>query len=104
MLDPGERFPLIIADPPWVPRHETARFPEDPILAIDGGDDGLQVVRACLDAIVTHLAPGGSALLQLGTAGQVAEVIAGARGHDLLPGEVREYGDNGVLLRVDRPR
>jgi hypothetical protein len=22
---------------------------------------------------------------------------------DLVPGEVREYGDRGVLLRIDRP-
>src|SRR4051794_33322804 len=44
-LDPVERFPLIVADPPWVLRSQTARFPEDPVLAIDGGDDGLGVVR-----------------------------------------------------------
>ena len=36
-----ERFALVIADPPWVRRAEVGRFPEDPLLAIDGGDDGL---------------------------------------------------------------
>ena len=60
VLAPGERFPLIIADPPWVRRAETRRFPEDPLLAIDGGDDGMSVVRECLAAIAAHLAPAGS--------------------------------------------
>ena len=32
-----ERFPLVVADPPWVPRAEVGRYPEDPVLAIDGG-------------------------------------------------------------------
>src|SRR6478752_6523726 len=37
VLRDGERFAVVIADPPWVPRMEIGRFPEDPELAIDGG-------------------------------------------------------------------
>ena len=48
VLEAGERFPLVIADPPWVPSEQTSRFPEDPLVAIDGGADGLDVARACL--------------------------------------------------------
>ena len=79
-LAPRERFPLIIADPPWVPRSETQRFPEDPLLAIDGGDDGMGVVRECLAAIESHLGSGGVALLQLGPDDQVEAVTRHARG------------------------
>ncbi|MCU1378772.1 MAG: methyltransferase, partial [Acidimicrobiales bacterium] len=43
-----ERFCLVIADPPYVPAHETDEHPDDPGHAIDGGDDGLDVARACL--------------------------------------------------------
>jgi methylase of polypeptide subunit release factors len=102
VIDEQERFAMVIADPPWVLRAETDRFPEDPVLAIDGGDDGLTVVRECLDAIGQHLLPGGTALLQLGNTDQVTavETLLSA---DLVAGEVREYGDRGVLLRVDRP-
>ena len=102
-LDPGELFPMIIADPPWVPRADTGRFPEDPLVAIDGGDDGLAVVRECVRAIQDHLAPGGVALLQLGTTGQASAVATMLEGSGLRPGEVREYGDRGVLLRIHRP-
>lgn len=61
----GETFPLVVADPPYLRTDETARYPEDPMLAIDGGEDGLDVVRASLRAIVRALRPGGAALLQL---------------------------------------
>ncbi len=103
VLEPDERFAVIIADPPWVPRAQTSRFPDDPTLAIDGGDDGLAVVRECLDAILQHLAPGGVALLQLGTLQQAHCVRRLADLTLLVPGEWREYGDRGVVLRLDRP-
>jgi methylase of polypeptide subunit release factors len=102
VLEPGETFPLVIADPPWVPRAETGRFPEDPLLAIDGGDDGLDVVHDCLHAISAHLAPGGVALIQLGTSAQADAVSEVLSGSGLCTGELREYGDRGVLLRIDR--
>lgn len=99
VLDPDESFAVVIADPPWVPRAGIGRFPEDPVLAIDGGEDGLDVARACLIATATHLAPGGTALLQLGDneqAGRLGEEMA-----DLGLGlaEVRQ-GERGVLVRI----
>jgi methylase of polypeptide subunit release factors len=98
VLEAGELFPLIIADPPWVPHDETSRFPEDPTLAIDGGGDGMDVVRTCVRAIEEHLAPGGAALLQLGTVEQARQVADLARG--VTAGEVRDF-ERGVLLRLD---
>ena len=103
VLRPDETFPVVVADPPWVPARETGRFPEDPLLAIDGGEDGLVVVREVLDALRRHLAPQGTALLQLGTPAQADAVAAALQGSGLVPGELREYGDHGVLLRLDRP-
>jgi release factor glutamine methyltransferase len=102
-LGPRERFPLVIADPPWVPHDETARFPEDPLTAIDGGPDGLEVARLCLHVIGGHLAPGGSALLQVGTPGQAA-ILAGEEplgDGPLVLVEVREH-ERGTLMRIDR--
>jgi len=102
-LAPGETFPLVVADPPWVPRAETCRFPEDPLLAIDGGHDGLDVARACIAVIADHLAPGGVAVVQLGTAAQAAvlgDEPAFTNG-TLRLGEVRQQV-RGVLVRIDR--
>ncbi len=95
---------MVIADPPWVPRDRTGQFPRDPLSAIDGGDDGLHVARACLAVIADHLTPGGSAVLQLGTTDQ-----ADALGREpaltsgrLVQVEVRQH-ERGVLVRLDRP-
>ncbi|WP_377325566.1 methyltransferase [Pimelobacter simplex] len=66
-LRPDESFPLVIADPPWVPHDDIGRHPDDPVTAIDGGPDGLDVARQCVELAAAHLAPGGSVLLQLGT-------------------------------------
>ena len=102
-LGDDETFPVIVADPPWVPRDLTSHFPEDPLSAIDGGVDGLDVARACLAAVADHLAPGGSAVLQLGTSAQADALrrepcfAAG-----LVMAEVRQHV-RGVLVRIDRP-
>lgn len=105
-VGPDERFALVLADPPWVPRDHTGLYPEDPLSAIDGGDDGLDVARACLDVVTRHLLPGGSALLQLGTVAQadgLRPVLSGDHGdHDgLAVSEVRQFV-RGVVVRIDR--
>lgn len=101
-LRPAERFPLVIADPPWVRRDDVATYPEDPLLAIDGGADGLDVARACLEVAARHLLPGGSALVQLGTRMQVARIEDDLTGGQVLVvREVRD-GERGVLVRVER--
>lgn len=103
VLQPHESFAVVVADPPWVPRADTGRFSEDPLLAIDGGDDGLEVAWACVAAASRHLLPGGTAILQLGTTEQAAAVDAGlGRYGDLTLTEERT-GERGVLVRLDQP-
>lgn len=94
-----EVFAVIIADPPWVPAHQTGLFPEDPLLAIDGGADGLAVARRCLGVIQDHLAVDGAAVLQLGTADQCDELDPSSYG--LRVTEVRT-GERGVLVGLRR--
>jgi len=108
-LQPDERFPVIMADPPWVPTAGTARYPEDPLWAIDGGTDGLDVARGCLAVIGRHLQPGGSAILQLGDEEQ-AEILGADLGRvDLDQGDLESLeivgrrqpaGANGILVRL----
>jgi methylase of polypeptide subunit release factors len=105
VLSPGERFAGIIADPPWVPSQGTRCFPEDPLTAIDGGPDGLDVAWSCVDVAARHLADGGWLLLQLGAAEQAEAVgarLAAAPEPALTLLEVREYGRRGVLVHLGR--
>lgn len=103
-LAADERFSLIVADPPWVRSADTSMFPEDPILAIDGGDDGLDLARTCVDLIDRHLLAGGSGLLQLGNTAQSETIAAYAEEH--LAGSVRVVEtrayERGVLVRITR--
>jgi release factor glutamine methyltransferase len=101
VLDPDERFAVLIADPPWVPRSDVRRFPEDPVTAIDGGPDGLDLVRACLAVIEQHLAPAGSAVLQVGPqqVDPTRDLVARYDGLQVV--EVRAF-ERGALLRIDR--
>jgi release factor glutamine methyltransferase len=102
VLAAGESFVLVTADPPWVRRADTGRFPEDPLLAIDGGVDGLDLARRCLGVADAHLTDSGSVLLQLGTEAQVAEIAAWAREHSRLRVvESRPYGARGTVVRLD---
>jgi methylase of polypeptide subunit release factors len=70
------RCALVLADPPYVAARETARYPEDPRHAIDGGEDGLDGVRACLPTAERVLRPGGILLLQVGGPRQATLVEA----------------------------
>ena len=105
-----ERFPLVIADPPWVRRAEVDRYPEDPRLAIDGGDDGLDLAWTCVEIARDHLRPGGSLVLQVGNVEQVDALRERLRAS---PGDTGPAGDlelsevrwcqRGVLVRLVRP-
>lgn len=91
-LGPDERFPLVMADPPYVPSGDVGLFPDDPAAAIDGGPDGLRVIRQCLDIAARSLTAGGACLLQVLGERQADEVgrlledtglrLAGVRSHD----------------------
>jgi release factor glutamine methyltransferase len=101
VLRDSERYAVVVADPPWVRRTEIDRFPEDPVLAIDGGDDGMTVAWTCVDIARRHLLRGGTLLLQLGTVEQVDALRERLRDDELLVSEVR-WCERGVLVRVDR--
>jgi release factor glutamine methyltransferase len=59
------------------------------------------VVRDCLAAIESHLAPGGVALVQLGPDGQAQTAADMLEETKLVAGETRDFGERGVLLRID---
>lgn len=58
-----ERFDLIVANPPYIRRGELAgldrEVQREPVVALDGGADGLDVYRRLAAGLADHLAPGG---------------------------------------------
>lgn len=75
-----ERFDLILSNPPYIGSAEIAGLDpnvrvHDPLLALDGGPDGLTAYRALAAALPDHLHPRGLVILEIG-AGQEEAVIA----------------------------
>ena len=86
----GESFPLIIADPPYIPSGETDSFGDDPPPAIDGGPDGLEVIRTCMEVAARHLHPNGAVLMQTRGLAQ-ARAVSKEERTDLRLCDVRAY-------------
>lgn len=109
LLDAGDGpYTLICANLPYVATDTLAGLGPDlafePVLALDGGADGLDVIRRLLDLLPTVLAADGVALLEIG-ADQGQAVVAAVA--DRLPGWPCTIGVDlaGLprLARVERP-
>ena len=103
------RFDLILANPPYIPSEDIGRLmPEvaahEPRSALDGGADGLDAYRAILPELARLLAPGGTAVLELG-AGQAGAVAALADAAALAATDLRADlgGVARALVLVARP-
>ena len=103
-LRPDESFDVILADPPYLPTDATTRWPDDPLGAIDGGSDGLDLIRTCLHLAGEHLADRGSMLLQVAgrtQADQVDRLLRGLAAR-LSVHALRAVDDERAVMRIDR--
>lgn len=80
-LDPVKGgFDLVVANPPYIARNEIAELDRevrlhDPLIALDGGSDGLDAYRRIIPAARAALTRGGWLVMETG-AGQAAGVEA----------------------------
>src|SRR5581483_11137760 len=70
-LPPGERFHVIVSNPPYIRTADLAGLAvevreHEPRLALDGGADGLAVVERIAAGAADHLEQGGSLLIEIG--------------------------------------
>jgi release factor glutamine methyltransferase len=98
----GRRFDLIVSNPPYIPTAEIPTLMADvrdhePRLALDGGADGLDLVRRLVGAAPTYLVPGGVLALEIG-AGQAPAVRAILE--EVGFADVRAVQDAGRIERV----
>jgi ribosomal protein L3 glutamine methyltransferase len=98
---PGERYDLILTNPPYVDAAAMARLPpeyrHEPAMALGSGVDGLDIVRRILAEAGDHLEAGGGLLCEIGT------------GRDILEAEYPEFeflwfdteGSSGEVFWLD---
>jgi release factor glutamine methyltransferase len=72
-LPPDARFALILSNPPYIPSGELASLqPEvrdhEPRIALDGGPDGLEVIRHLATDLKERLRPAGCLMMEFGDA------------------------------------
>lgn len=70
-------YDMICVNPPYIPTSELASLQaevkREPVLALDGGADGLDFYRRISRDYAAHLSPGGTLLMEVG-AGQAEDV------------------------------
>jgi release factor glutamine methyltransferase len=73
---------VVAANLPYIPSRDVDRLPIaasfEPRGALDGGPDGLDLIRGLLDRLPSVLRPDGTAVLEIGSdqAGPLAEAVA----------------------------
>jgi len=68
---PHEKFDVIASNPPYLTSAEAAArsgdLAHEPLVAFDGGEDGLDAIRAVARGATRHLKPGGMLLVEHGS-------------------------------------
>ncbi|MBU6318699.1 MAG: peptide chain release factor N(5)-glutamine methyltransferase [Alphaproteobacteria bacterium] len=86
----GSAFDIVVSNPPYIPSADIADLGRDvrsfdPLLALDGGRDGLDAYRRIVSAAPGLVCPGGWLIFEvgIGQAGDVTALVAAAGFSDL---------------------
>ena len=67
---PNEKYDMIVSNPPYIPSKDVLELSEEvkkePMLALDGGEDGLDLVRFLLGKGLDYLTDDGKMLIEFG--------------------------------------
>jgi release factor glutamine methyltransferase len=70
-VEPHDRYDVIVANPPYIPHEDIESLAPDirehePRMALDGGADGLDLIRVIAIGAPSHLVEGGQLALEIG--------------------------------------
>ena len=95
----GRRYDLILCNPPYVNSESMTALPAEyraePVLALDGGTDGMDFLRPLIAGAAAHLAEGGVLVIEIGHEAAHFEAAFPALEFAWLP---TSGGDDAVVL------
>jgi ribosomal protein L3 glutamine methyltransferase len=96
---PFKKYDLIVTNPPYVNSDSMGKLPQEylrePQIALDGGADGMDLVRKIVDGACDYLTPEGILMVEIGNEREYAEA---AFGHLGLTWVTTSAGDDMVFL------
>ena len=96
---PFKKYDLIVTNPPYVNSDSMSKLPQEylrePHIALDGGADGMDLVRKIIDGAADYLTPEGILMVEIGNEREYAEA---AFGHLGLTWLTTSAGDDMVFL------
>ena len=101
----GEKYDLIVSNPPYIPTADietlSREVHREPMLALDGGADGLTFYRRFLQVLPAHLKEDGAIIFEIGY-DQEADILALCENAHLYCEIFRDYGGNvrGAVIKV----
>ncbi|MFY0565903.1 peptide chain release factor N(5)-glutamine methyltransferase [Archangium lansingense] len=86
-LPPDARFDVVVSNPPYIATEEiatlSAEVRREPHMALDGGPDGLVLIRKVIEGARRVLKPGGLLAMEIGeTQGDAVKALLQAAGFD----------------------
>jgi len=98
----GERFDVIASNPPYVRASEAARVAKhEPLLALDGGPEGISLLARVVEGAAAFLAPEGTLLCEIGE-DQEAEALRLAADHFVRAKVARDLAGQPRMLEATR--
>lgn len=100
----------VVSNPPYIPTSEIANLPREirehePLVALDGGPDGLAVHREIITGAASHVASQGILALEVAASWGQAAAVAGlveATGHFGAPRIIRDYAGMERVVAATR--
>lgn len=90
---PNEKFDMIVSNPPYIPSKDikglSDEVKKEPALALDGGEDGLDIIRFLIGEGLSYLNKNGKMLIEFGyDQGQIMHTLLEKKQND---GKIKHY-------------
>lgn len=90
---PNTKFDMIVSNPPYIPTKDIKNLSDEvkkePILALDGGEDGLDIIRFLIGEGLSYLNKNGKMLIEFGyDQGEIIDTLLAQKQNE---GKIKHY-------------